>query len=134
MDIAKETCYRSFADHKGESTVTEPKSEVFQGTLDLMVLKTLDVLGPLHGYGIARRIEQLSEQLLRLNEGTVYASLLRLAQRGWIRSEWGTSENNRKARFYSISAAGRRQLAREAENWERFSGVIGRILQMQGEG
>jgi len=114
--------------------MTEPKSEVFQGTLDLMVLKTLDVLGPLHGYGIARRIEQLSEQLLRLNEGTVYASLLRLAQKGWIRSEWGTSENNRKARFYSISAAGRRQLAREAENWERFSGVIGRILQMQGEG
>ena len=114
--------------------MTEPKSEVFQGTLDLMVLKTLEVLGPLHGYGIARRIEQLSEQLLRLNEGTVYASLLRLAQKGWIRSEWGTSENNRKARFYSISAAGRRQLAREAENWERFSGVIGRILQMQGEG
>jgi len=114
--------------------MTEPKSEVFQGTLDLMVLKTLDVLGPLHGYGIARRIEQLSEQLLRLNEGTVYASLLRLAQKGWIRSEWGTSENNRKARFYSISAAGRRQLAREADNWERFSGVIGRILQMQGEG
>ena len=113
--------------------MTEPKSEVFQGTLDLMVLKTLDVLGPLHGYGIARRIEQLSEQLLRLNEGTVYASLLRLAQKGWIRSEWGTSENNRKARFYSISAAGRRQLARETENWERFSGVIGRILQTQGE-
>ncbi|HEU5234723.1 MAG TPA: PadR family transcriptional regulator [Terriglobales bacterium] len=114
--------------------MTEPKSEVFQGTLDLMVLKTLEAMGPLHGYGIARRIEQLSEQLLRLNEGTVYASLLRLAQKGWIRSEWGTSENNRKARFYSISAAGRRQLAREAENWERFSGVIGRILQMQGEG
>ncbi len=113
--------------------MVEAKSEVFQGTLDLMVLKTLDVLGPLHGYGIARRIEQLSEQLLRLNEGTVYASLLRLAQKGWIRSEWGTSENNRKARFYSISAAGRRQLAREAENWERFSGVIGRILRMQSE-
>jgi PadR family transcriptional regulator len=114
--------------------MTEPKSEVFQGTLDLMVLKTLDVMGPLHGYGIARRIEQLSEQLLRLNEGTVYASLLRVAQKGWIRSEWGTSENNRKASFYSISAAGRRQLAREAENWERFSGVVGRILQMQSEG
>jgi PadR family transcriptional regulator, regulatory protein PadR len=113
--------------------MAEPKSEVFQGTLDLMVLKTLDVLGPLHGYGIARRIEQLSEQLLSLNEGTVYASLLRLAQKGWIRSEWGTSENNRRARFYSISAAGRRQLAREAENWDRFSGVIGRILQMQSE-
>ena len=114
--------------------MTEPKSEVFQGTLDLMVLKTLEAMGPLHGYGVARRIEQLSEQLLRLNEGTVYASLLRLAQKGCIRSAGGTSENNRKARFYSISAAGRRQLAREAENWERFSGVIGRILQMQGEG
>ncbi len=113
--------------------MTEAKSEVFQGTLDLMVLKTLAVLGPLHGYGIARRIEQLSDQILRLNEGTVYASLLRLAQKGWIRSEWGTSENNRKAKFYSISAAGRRQLAREAENWERFSGVIGRILRMQSE-
>lgn len=114
--------------------MTEPKSEVFQGTLDLMVLKTLEAMGPLHGYGIARRIEQLSEQLLRLNEGTVYAALLRLAQKGWIRSEWGTSENNRKARFYSISAAGHRQLAREAENWERFSGVVGRILQIQSEG
>ena len=112
----------------------EAKSEVIQGTLDLMVLKTLDVLGPLHGYGIARRIEQLSDQLLRLNEGTVYASLLRLAQRGWIRSEWGASENNRRARFYSISAAGRKQLTREAENWERFSGVVARILQMQSEG
>lgn len=112
----------------------EVKSEVFQGTLDLMVLKTLDALGPLHGYGVARRIEQLSDQLLRLNEGTVYASLLRLAQKGWIRSEWGTSENNRRARFYSISNAGRRQLAREAQNWERFSGVIGRILQMQTGG
>jgi transcriptional regulator len=109
----------------------EFKSEVLQGTLDLMVLKTLDVLGPLHGYGIARRIEQLSEQLLRLNEGTVYASLLRLSQKGWIRSEWGSSENNRRARFYSISAAGRRQLARETENWARFTGVIGRILQFR---
>jgi transcriptional regulator len=134
MDITKERCYRSFGDRKGESPMMELKSEVFQGTLDLMVLKTLEALGPLHGYGIARRIEQVSEQLLRLNEGTVYASLLRLSQKGWIRSEWGTSENNRKARFYSISAAGRRQLAREAENWERFSGVVGRILQMESEG
>jgi PadR family transcriptional regulator len=134
MDIAKETCYPSFADRKGEWSMTGAKSEVFQGTLDLMVLKTLDVLGPLHGYGIARRIEQMSDQLLRLNEGTVYASLLRLAQKGWIRSAWGTSENNRRARFYSISAAGRRQLAREAENWERFTGVIGKILQMQTGG
>jgi len=134
MDITKEPCYRSFGNRKGESPMMELKSEVFQGTLDLMVLKTLEALGPLHGYGIARRIEQVSEQLLRLNEGTVYASLLRLSQKGWIRSEWGTSENNRKARFYSISAAGRRQLAREAENWERFSGVVGRILQMESEG
>ena len=95
-----------------------------------MVLKTIDALGLLHGYGIARRIEQLSQDLLRLNEGTVYASLLRLTQRGWIRSEWGVSENNRKARFYSITKAGRRQLALEAESWERIAGVIGRVLRL----
>src|SRR5579863_8285101 len=106
-------------------------SEVLQGTLDLMILKTLDALGPLHGYGIARRIEQLSEELLRLNEGTVYASLLRLAQKGWIRSEWGASENKRKAKFYSITASGRKHLARETENWERISGVIGRVLRLE---
>jgi transcriptional regulator len=106
-------------------------SEVLQGTLDLMVLKTLEALGPLHGYGVARRIEQLSEELLRLNEGTVYASLLRLAQKGWIRSAWGESENKRKARFYSITAAGRKQLARETESWERMSSVIGRVLRLE---
>ena len=106
-------------------------SEVLQGTLDLMILKTLDALGPLHGYGLARRIEQLSEDLLRLNEGTVYAALLRLAQKGWIRSEWGASENQRKARFYSITKAGRKQLAREAESWQRISGVIGRVLRLE---
>ena|SRR5947209_8550571 len=110
--------------------MTKDRSEVLQGTLDLMVLKTIDALGPLHGYGIARRIEQLSQDLLRLNEGTVYASLLRLTQRGWIRSEWGVSENNRKARFYSITKAGRRQLALEAESWERIAGVIGRVLRL----
>ena len=108
-------------------------SEVLQGTLDLMVLKTLDALGPLHGYGIARRIEQLSEDLLKLNEGTVYAALLRLAQKGWIRSEWGASENQRKARFYSITKAGRTQLAREAQSWERISGVIGRVLRLESQ-
>ena len=108
-------------------------SEVLQGTLDLMILKTLDALGPLHGYGIARRIEQLSEDLLRLNEGTVYAALLRLAQKGWIRSAWGASENQRKARFYSITKAGRKQLAREAESWERISGVIGRVLRLESQ-
>lgn len=108
------------------------KSEVLQGTLDLMVLKTLHALGPLHGFGIARRIEQLSEAVLTLNEGTVYTSLLRLQQHGWIVSEWGTSENNRKARFYSITRRGLKQLAIETENWERISGVIGRILGQEG--
>ena len=103
-------------------------SEVLQGTLDLLVLKTLDALGPLHGYGIARRIEQLSEEMLRLNEGTVYASLLRLAQKGWIRSEWGASENNRKAKFYTLTAAGRRQLQEETALWERLSAAINLVL------
>lgn len=107
------------------------RSEVLQGTLDLMVLKTLDALGPLHGYGIARRIEQLSEEMLHLNEGTVYASLLRLAQNGWIHSEWGASDNKRKAKFYSITDAGRKQLAREAESWERIAGLIGRVLRLE---
>ena len=109
------------------------KSDVLQGTLDLMVLKTLDALGPLHGYGIARRLEQISEDMLRLNEGTVYAALLRLAQKGWIRSEWGASENKRKARFYAITKAGHRQLVREAESWERISGVIGRVLRLSSQ-
>ena len=93
-----------------------------------MVLKTLESMGPLHGYGIARRIEQLSEDVLQLNEGTVYTSLLRLQQQGWISTTWGTSENNRKAKFYSITRAGRKQLLKEAESWERISGVVGRVL------
>ena len=118
----------SYVMSKGK--VNEPKrSEVLQGTLDLMILKTLDVMGPLHGYGIARRIEQLSQDVLQLNEGTVYTSLLRLYQQGWISSDWGASENNRKAKFYSITKAGRKQLAEETENWERISGVIGRVLE-----
>jgi transcriptional regulator len=104
------------------------KTEVLQGTLDLMVLQTLHTLGSLHGYGIARRIEQISEAVLKLNEGTVYASLMRLQQRGWIAATWGTSENNRKAKFYAITRAGRRQLAAEAEHWERIAAVIGRLL------
>jgi transcriptional regulator len=104
------------------------RSEVLQGTLDLMILKTLQALGPLHGFGIARRIEQISEDVLALNEGTVYTSLLRLQQKGWIASAWGTSENNRRARFYSITRRGIRQLARETEDWQRISSVIGRIL------
>lgn len=108
----------------------ETKSEVLQGTLDLMVLKTLDAMGPQHGYGIARRIEQLSQDVLQLNEGTVYTSLLRLQQQGWISSNWGTSENNRKAKFYSLTKAGRKQLINETENWERISAVIGRLLRL----
>ena len=106
-------------------------SEVLQGTLDLMVLKTLHALGPQHGFGIARRIEQISEQVLTLNEGTVYTSLLRLQQQGWIGSDWGVSENNRKARFYSITKRGLKRLTIETENWERISGVIGRVLRME---
>ena len=105
-------------------TDSADRHDVLQGTLALMVLKTLDTLGPQHGYGIARRIEQVSGQVLQLNEGTVYTSLLRLQQRGWIASDWGTSENNRKAKYYSITKSGRKQLALEAENWERIAGVI----------
>jgi transcriptional regulator len=101
---------------------------VLQGTLDLMVLQTLDTMGPQHGYGIARRLEQISEDALKLNEGTVYASLMRLLQQRWIFASWGTSENNRKARFYTITKAGRRQLTAETENWERIAGVIARLL------
>lgn len=108
------------------------KSEVLQGTLDLMILKTLHALGPQHGFGIARRIEQISEDVLTLNEGTVYTSLLRLQQRGWIVAKWGVSENNRRARFYSITRSGLKQLAVEAENWERISGVIARVLRLEG--
>ena len=107
----------------------ESKAEVLQGTLDLMVLKTLDTLGPIHGYGIARRIEQVSEDLLQLNQGTLYPALLRLEQKGWITSKWGASENNRRAKFYSLTRAGRKQLAAKTESWERISAVITRLLQ-----
>lgn len=100
---------------------------LLQGTLDFMVLQTLDNMGPQHGYGLARRIEQISEDLLRLNEGTVYAALMRLQHRRWISSSWGTSENNRKAKFYAITPAGRRQLAREVDTWDRLAGLIARL-------
>jgi PadR family transcriptional regulator len=116
-----------------ERSVSAEKSEVLQGTLDLMILKTLHALGPQHGFGIARRIEQISECVLTLNEGTVYTSLLRLQQQGWIASKWGVSENNRKARYYSITKSGLKQLTLETENWERISGVIARVLSLQGE-
>lgn len=108
----------------------EAKSEILQGTLDLMVLKTLRALGPLHGYGIARRIEQISGQVLLLNQGTIYASLVRLLQKGWISAAWGTSENNRKAKFYSMTPRGQKQLREETENWERIAGVMARVLQL----
>jgi transcriptional regulator len=110
--------------------VEAKKSEVLQGTLDLMILITLHGMGPLHGFGIARRIEQLSDEVLQLNEGTVYTSLLRLQLHGCIHWEWGTSENNRKAKFYSITRRGLKQLAMETENWERIAGVIGRVLKI----
>jgi len=112
---------------KGQAAVPS-RLDVLQGTLDLMVLQTLDTMGPQHGYGIARRIEQISEETLKLNEGTVYASLMRLLQRRWISASWGTSENNRRARFYAITKVGRRQLATETENWERLAGVMARFL------
>ena len=105
------------------------QSPILQGTLDLMVLKTLEQLGPLHGYGIARRIEQISQNALIVNQGTIYLCLVRLAQKRWVDAQWGTSENNRKAKFYSLTKAGRGQLQAETENWERIAGVIGRVLE-----
>ena len=110
--------------------MTDKRSEILQGTLDLMVLKALDAMGPMHGYGIALRIEQLSGEALRVNQGTIYLCLIRLVQKGWIEARWGASENNRKAKFYDISKGGRKQLQAETENWERVSGVIGRLLQL----
>src|SRR5438105_9325429 len=111
----------------------QSKLDLLQGTLDVMVLQTLEVLGPLHGYGIGRRIEQVSGNQVLLNQGTIYASLVRLQQRGWISAEWGTSDNNRKAKFYSITKKGRKQLSADAAYWERLSGVMGRVLAMQNE-
>ena len=111
--------------------MVEPRSAILQGTLDLMVLKTLEQMGPLHGYGIGRRIEQVGEQALIVNQGTIYLCLVRLLQKRWISARWGTSENNRKAKFYAITRAGRAQLKAETENWERISGVIGRVLRPQ---
>ena len=114
--------------------MADAKLDLLQGTLDLMVLQTLSVMGSQHGYGIARRIEQVSADEVLLNQGTIYASLVRLQQRGWISAEWGTSDNNRKAKFYSITRNGRKQLAADAVYWQRLSGVMGRVLGMQGEG
>jgi len=106
------------------------KLDLLQGTLDLMVLQTLEAMGAMHGYGIARRIEQVSGNEVLLNQGTIYASLVRLQQRGWIAAEWGTSDNNRKAKFYSITKGGRKQLAADAAYWHRLAGVVNRVLAM----
>jgi len=113
--------------------VGDSKLDLLQGTLDLMVLQTLAALGPLHGYGIARRIEQTSDNQVLLNQGTIYASLVRLQHRGWISAEWGTSDNNRRAKFYSITKRGRKQLSEDAAYWQRLSLVISRVLAMPGE-
>jgi PadR family transcriptional regulator len=109
------------------------RTEVLQGTLDLMVLKTLDSAGPLHCFGLARRLEQISGDLLHLNQGTIYPALLRLEQRGWIGSRWGVSENNRRAKYYSITRGGQRQLGKETANWERVAGIIARLLRSPQE-
>jgi transcriptional regulator len=107
----------------------QPKSDVLQGTLDLLVLKTLNTMGPMHGWGIAQRIQRVSEDMLRLNQGTLYPALLRLQQRGWITAKWGVSDNNRKAKYYSITRAGRKQLEQEAEGWQRMAALINRVLE-----
>jgi PadR family transcriptional regulator len=109
------------------------KADVWQGTLALMVLKTLEAMGPLHGYGIARRIEQTSGDLLSVNYGTLYPALLKLEQEGYIASEWGVSDNNRKAKYYKLTRAGRKQLGKEARDWEQMAGILARFL-AAGEG
>ncbi|HET9401730.1 MAG TPA: PadR family transcriptional regulator [Candidatus Acidoferrales bacterium] len=114
--------------------MADERPEILQGTLDLMVLKTLAAIGPQHGYGIARRIEQISADALQINQGTIYASLVRLTQRGWISGEWGTSDNHRKAKFYSITRSGRKRLNAETLNWNRIAGVIGRVLRLEERG
>ena len=114
--------------------MADPKLDLLQGTLDLMVLQTLETMGALHGYGIARRIEQLSQDQVLLNQGTIYASLVRLQQRGWISAAWGVSDNNRKAKYYAITKSGRKQLAKDAAYWHRLSNVMGRVLAMPTEG
>jgi transcriptional regulator len=108
------------------------KTDVLQGTLALMVLTTLDSMGPLHGYGIARRIEQMSGNEIQMNQGTLYPALVKLEQQGWIRGKWGVSDNNRRAKFYAISPAGRRQLAAEAERWSRVATIVERFLKPEG--
>jgi len=109
--------------------MSNPKADVPYGTLDLLVLKTLDTMGPMHGFGIARRIEQISQDLLHLNQGSIYPALLRLEQKGWIKTEWGVSDNNRRAKFYSLTRSGKKQLQSEVENWERTAALVARFLE-----
>jgi PadR family transcriptional regulator, regulatory protein PadR len=117
-----------YVENQQGEAMGESKSDVLQGTLDLMVLKTLESMGPLHGYGIARRIEQVSDNALSLNQGTIYPALLRLQQRGWIKAEWGMSETNRRAKFYSLSQRGRKQIDKETEDWGRIAATMARFL------
>ena len=111
--------------------MSDPKTDIPYGTLDLLVLKTLDAMGPLHGFGVARRIEQVSGNLLRLNQGSIYPALLRLRQKGWIKTEWGASDNNRRAKFYSLTKSGKKQLEQEVESWERTSTLVARFLEVK---
>lgn len=110
------------------------RADILQGTLDLMVLQSLAAMGPMHGYGLARRIEQISEDAMQVSQGTIYLCLVRLVQKGWIKAAWGTSENNRRAKFYSISKSGRKQLVAETRSWERIAAIIGRLLQLGTRG
>src|ERR1700728_3976646 len=131
-------CHRSSAilmwpRHRSQKLMSDPKLDLLQGTLDLMVLQTLAAMGEQHGYGIARRIEQVSGDEVLLNQGTIYASLVRLQQRGWIDAEWGVSDNNRKAKFYSITKRGRKQLAEDAAYWQRLAAVMGRVMEQSRE-
>src|SRR5215472_768244 len=127
------SCYSPVAIAQ-EPLMSDSKLDLLQGTLDVMVLQTLSNIGPLHGYGVARRIEQVSGNEVLLNQGTIYASLVRLQQRGWIIAKWGTSDNNRKAKFYSITKLGQKQLVKVTAYWQRLAGVMGKVLAMRSEG
>ena len=111
--------------------MSDPKTDIPYGTLDLLVLKTLEAMGPLHGFGVARRIEQISGDLLHLNQGSIYPALMRLQQKGWVKTEWGASDNNRRAKFYSLTKTGKKQLKQEVESWEKTSALVARFLEVK---
>jgi PadR family transcriptional regulator, regulatory protein PadR len=127
VDIQQETQY-TLVDSQKEGLLGESKTDILQGTLDLLVLKTLDAMGPMHGWAIAKRIEQVSDDALAVNQGTLYPALLRLQQKGWISAKWGTSDNNRRAKFYSLTRKGQKQVAQEERNWEQMVSIVGRVL------